>query len=453
MKTRSMFSWVITLWTLLLSCSPKAIPPTVSNPVATKAIEASIAEKPKQNPLDSTFTSMEATFQDYTGFVLYDPEEQKTIYSFNGDRYFTPGSNTKIFTFYTCLNLLRDSVPALRYMQVKDSLIFWGTGDPTLLYKNVLPSDKVYNFLKRSKKKLYFSNSNFNTSHFGEGWAWDDYNDYYSTERSPLPIYGNIFWMEINGGKSVLKPKFFKKFGTTGPKKYRPKIERKIENNEFTFYPGRKADTLDIPFHVDAELIANLLADTLNRSVKWINRPMPTNAQVLYSVTPDSLYKVMMQESDNFIAEQLLLVCAGIVSDTLQPEIAIDYALKNFMMDFPDKPLWVDGSGLSRYNLFTPRTIAQLWDKIYKLAPRERLFPLLATGGVSGTIKNWYRGEQPFIFGKTGTLSNNHCLSGFLVAKSGKVLIFSFMNNNYVATTTAIRTEMQLILKDIYEKY
>jgi D-alanyl-D-alanine carboxypeptidase/D-alanyl-D-alanine-endopeptidase (penicillin-binding protein 4) len=141
------------------------------------------------------------------------------------------------------------------------------------------------------------------------------------------------------------------------------------------------------------------------------------------------------------------------VSDTLQPEIAIDYAINNFMSDLSDKPVWVDGSGLSRYNLFTPRSIVQLWEKIYNLVPSEKLLPLLATGGKNGTIKNWYKADSPFIFGKTGTLSNNHCLSGFLIARSGRLLIFSFMNNNYVAKTSAVREEMQKILKTIYDTY
>jgi D-alanyl-D-alanine carboxypeptidase/D-alanyl-D-alanine-endopeptidase (penicillin-binding protein 4) len=161
----------------------------------------------------------------------------------------------------------------------------------------------------------------------------------------------------------------------------------------------------------------------------------------------------MMQQSDNFIAEQLLLACSGVLSDTLKPEIAIQYSKNNLLVDLPDEPIWVDGSGLSRYNLFTPRSIVQLWTKIYDIVPRERLFPLLATGGKYGTIRNWYKADKPYIFGKTGSLSNVHCLSGYLVTKSGKTLIFSFMSNNFVASTNKLRTNMQDILKMIYERY
>ena len=160
-----------------------------------------------------------------------------------------------------------------------------------------------------------------------------------------------------------------------------------------------------------------------------------------------------MVDSDNFIAEQLLLQCAAVVSDTLKTEIAIRYATKNLLNDLPDKVQWVDGSGLSRFNLFTPRSIVKLWDKIYSTVPRERLFKLLAVGGKSGTIKNWYKAEPPYIYAKTGTLSNNHCLSGFLITKSGKTLIFSMMSNNFVSSSIELRREMEKILKMVYEKY
>lgn len=95
----------------------------------------------------------------------------------------------------------------------------------------------------------------------------------------------------------------------------------------------------------------------------------------------------------------------------------------------------------------------QLLLKIQKEIPQERLFNLLATGGKSGTLKTSYVAPQPYIFAKTGTLRNNHSLSGYLKAKSGKILIFSFMNSNYTVPTPEIKTQMELILRDFYEKH
>jgi D-alanyl-D-alanine carboxypeptidase/D-alanyl-D-alanine-endopeptidase (penicillin-binding protein 4) len=153
------------------------------------------------------------------------------------------------------------------------------------------------------------------------------------------------------------------------------------------------------------------------------------------------------------IAEQLLLACAAKVSDTLNTDIAIKYSLENFLSDLPDDIRWVDGSGLSRYNLFTPRSIVKLWEKIYEEVPQVRLFKLLAVGGQPGTLSNLYQGSQPFVFGKTGSLSNNHCLSGYLITKKGKIYIFSFMNSNFVASSKEIRTMIQNLLINLHNKY
>src|SRR5687767_9059406 len=105
--------------------------------------------------LNKFFRETENRFQDHTGFVLYDVEKRETVYDFNGSRYFTPASNTKIFTFFAGLKILGDSVPALEYVQRNDSLIFWGTGDPSFLYKEVFHDSTVYDFLKRSEVDLY----------------------------------------------------------------------------------------------------------------------------------------------------------------------------------------------------------------------------------------------------------------------------------------------------------
>jgi D-alanyl-D-alanine carboxypeptidase/D-alanyl-D-alanine-endopeptidase (penicillin-binding protein 4) len=81
------------------------------------------------------------------------------------------------------------------------------------------------------------------------------------------------------------------------------------------------------------------------------------------------------------------------------------------------------------------------------MMPQERLFSLLPAGGVSGTISDSYKGQgKPFVFAKTGSLSNNHCLSGYVVTNKGKVLIFSFMNNHFVEGSAVVKKEMNKIL-------
>jgi len=398
----------------------------------------------------------EQALQDHVGFYLVDLASKKILIDYNGAKYFTPASNTKIFTFYTSLRLLGDSVAALKYFRSGDSLIFQGLGDPSFLYKNVFDNERVYHFLKDHPSKLFFSSKNFKTENLGTGWAWDDYNYDYSAERSSFPVYGNLISIKHATDSSfIFQPfRFSSDFHLSSEIHAEEEIVRGIDSNELVYFNGKKkSNSLTIPFRTSSDLLTDLLSDTLHRSVEEINKPFPQSASVLKSIPIDSLFKVMMQDSDNFIAEQLLLQCAAIVSDTLKPEIAIRYSMKNFIADLPDAPQWVDGSGLSRFNLFTPRSIVELWGKIYTTVPQDRLFKLLAVGGESGTLKNWYKAETPYIFGKTGSLSNNHSLSGFLLTKKRKVFIFCFMNNNFTVSSTEVRNQMEKILKQVRDKF
>jgi D-alanyl-D-alanine carboxypeptidase/D-alanyl-D-alanine-endopeptidase (penicillin-binding protein 4) len=406
--------------------------------------------------LNKKFKSLEEKFQDHTGFMLYDLEEKREVYSFQSNHYFTPASNTKIFTLYTGLMVLGDSIPALCYSEQGDSLIFTGTGDPSFLYPYAYDSRRAFDFLAKQQRPLFFIEKNFSTSPLGPGWAWDDYPYAFSSERSAFPIYGNVMRVSHHEQSLEIVPTLFTYQVSVGDTIEKSKVIRDIGSNKITLYPGGNSsaiDTFKIPFKTSAQLTAELLSDTLKKKVTKLEIPFRSASKRVYSVPSDSLYKVMMQESDNFIAEQLLLVCAGVLSDSLKPEIAIKYMKKDHLNDLPDKPIWVDGSGLSRYNLFTPRSIVRLWEKIYQEVPKERLFSLLAIGGKTGTVKNAYKNGTPYIYGKTGTLSNNHCLSGYLITKKGKTLIFSFMNNNHPASSSTIRKEMERILRSVYENY
>ena len=390
----------------------------------------------------------------HTGFALYDISEKKMLLQHNAERYFIPASNTKLFTFYASLKTLGDSIPAFHYQISGDSLILWGTGDPSFLNPD-LPKSKVFDFLKNRPEKFYFSNDNFTGSFFGDGWSWDDYNNYYAAEISAFPIHGNIVKFTGNKENTLnIQPKFFADKTYNWSKSSTFSVQRDMGTNLFSYPAGKQIKSnysQEIPFKTGVEVITALLTDTLKKEVTIINKTLEKSAKTFYSLPSDSLYFRMLQVSDNMIAEHLMLECADVLTGELNTTLGIEKAKEKFMADLPDAPRWVDGSGLSRFNLFTPRTMIALLGKIHEIIPEERLFKLLPAAGKSGTLRSLVTTDKPYIFAKSGSLSNNYCLSGFIVTKKGKVLIFSMMNNNFLKSTSEIRKEVGSILTEIYE--
>lgn len=393
--------------------------------------------------------------KNFTGFMLYEPGKEKTLYAYNSNKYFTPASNTKVFTLYAALQILGDSVPGLRYTLTGDSLIFTGTGDPSFL-NPALPQSNVYNFLRGTDKKLFYVKSADSLKALGPGWAWDDYNDDYSAEKSNFPIYGNIARFNTSQEQTQISvvPTLFSDSVVQIERDQLTAslVQRNVNNNTFTFNSGgeRKKTKKEVPFKWSPALAVALLRDTLHRPVELLETYHKYPNHTLYSIPADSLYKKMMQSSDNFIAEQILLLISSELNGTLSSDSVIKCLSELYLQELPDAPVWVDGSGLSRYNLFTPRSIVYIWNKLYQEVPQERLFSLLATGGQSGSIQDQFRSAEPYVFAKTGSLSNNYSLSGYLKAKSGKILIFSFMLNNHVNNLVNLKQEIEKTLWKIH---
>ena len=431
---------------LLLGCST-AQPATVTaaaEPYGPAEIKRQVAES-------------EVLKQSFVGFALYDPELGEMVVEHNADKYFVPASVTKLFTFYAADKMLGDSIPALKYVVRGDSLLFWGTGDPTFTHMD-LQNTIAYDFLKNRPEKLYYIDAPFASTPFALNWGWDDYNYYYQPERSIFPVHGNVvkFARSDTSAFTVTPPSFklFLKRDTTGDLKGDAFV-RDWRTNNLTMYPKRATAefSVEVPFITSPELTVQLLADTLKRPVEWLRQPVPEGGQTLYGLPVDTVYKRMLQVSDNLLAEQLLVLASGTISDTLSVERAIDYARENYLSDLPDTAVWVDGSGLSTKNMFTPRSIIFLLQKLLQERPKERLLPLLAAGGQPGTFENIYRAEVPFVFGKSGSLSHVHNQSGYILTRSGRILLYSFMNNNYAVPTSAIRNEMVRIMTEVHEKF
>lgn len=415
-------------------------------------------ERRLSSSLDQNFKQSKILNGHHVGFVLFDPVERKTVFEKDADKYFVPASNVKLLTFFTTLKMLGDSVPSLRYIERNDSLIFWGTGDPSFLQSR-MKEGHAFDFLKATNRKLFFAPGRYIGPPYGQGWSWDDYNDYYQAEINELPVMDNLIHVKAENGKLQIRPGAFQDcFVIDSVARVKPfDVRRNVTENVFSYPLMSIPDgfSQEIPYKLSVATTLTLLSDTLHKPVGLVRMNMPEDAKTCYNIRTDSLLKEMLQPSDNFIAEQLLLVCSNQLGSDLSTEKAIKQMLKTHLSGLPDSVAWVDGSGLSRMNLLTPRDITTVLDLIYKeINDERRLFSLLPAGGKSGTLKNAYpKTENPYVFGKTGTLSNIHNQSGYMLTKKGKLYIYSFMNNNFVHQTTTIRNEIGRIIREVHEKF
>ncbi|MDC6365129.1 MULTISPECIES: D-alanyl-D-alanine carboxypeptidase [Flavobacteriaceae] len=381
------------------------------------------------------------------GLMVMDAKTQKIVYKNNSSLYFTPASNVKIATFYSGLKLLPKNIPSLKYLVANDTLFVESTGDPTWLHPYFQDSTSIKWLKKHNNICLYLKNSE--ETRYGPGWAWEDYDTYFSPEKGTLPLYGNVVTISTGDSLSVI-PRFFQdsiSFIDDAPKR------REEFNNRFYINPSEK-DTVEVPFITSPQLTKQLLESVLGKKISTAHYLPEGEKKVLHGIETDSIYKQMLFESDNFLAEQLMITASSTISDTLSVHRAIAYMLENDLSNLEQQPRWVDGSGLSRYNLFTPQSFVQILRKIYTETPHERLFYLFPIWDASGTVEKWQDSTtEPFIFAKSGSLGNNYNLSGYVKTKSGKLLIFSFMNNHFKIPTSQIRSEIYIVLKKLYEDY
>ena len=379
-----------------------------------------------------------------SGFELYDLDSQIVVYERNAEQRFIPASTTKLLTLFSSLIILNDSTQTLRYTTEGDTIHIWGSGEPSWKYKELYQPDFA-RFLS-PYQTVIFSDANLDALAFGYGWQWDDYYYNYSAERSSLPIYGNLLQVKKSGNRPIVYPPRFQSAVYTTNRSIR-ELERDFHSNRFFYNPNNfRASEEFIPYITSPELFTELASEATGKNWIYQADSLPAIHQEWRGAPLAPILKEMMLESDNFLAEQLMLMVSDRLFQRLDTERAIEYMLKTYLFDLPDKPQWVDGSGLSRHNLMTPRSMVALFEKIYRMMPDQELYDILPTGGVSGTIKNSYQAQTPYIFAKTGTMSNNHSLVGLVKTKSGKLYCFAFMNSNYPYKASEVRREMEKVM-------
>lgn len=384
----------------------------------------------------------------FFGFQLYDLEEQEIIAQQNNHRFFTPASNTKLFTLYTSLHYLQDSLAFMQVYSTDGKQIYQPMGDPSFQHPDLETDQRISQFFEQQPgDTIHLSLQHFKDQRFGSGWAWDDYDGYYQTEKSAFPIQSNLFI--FNEGHSTTH---WMPIVVIDEEEGSRTARREEWENHYFLDPQLKDKR--IPFHINENLYKAFFMHH-GKEVSFQNEILPTTEPdyTVYSSPADSAYKVLMQNSDNHIAEQLLLQASQLQLGEMHTQRMIQKAKEELFQPVADEMNWVDGSGLSRYNMMTPNAVNWVVNQLVEEKGIEWITTVFPGGGTSGTIRNYYSYEPPRVFAKTGTLRNNHCLSGIVQAKSGKWYSFSMMNNHFPGSSSVAKTEMENILKIIIETY
>ena len=394
----------------------------------------------------------------HIGISIYEPATDKYWFNYDATKYFVPASNVKLFTLYAGLKYMGDSLPGLKYQQKNNELHIYPTGDPTFLHPD-FKQQSVFNFLK-NKSNIFYHSKNY-TNALGKGWAWDDYLDYYMVQRSEFPIYGNLIQVNVDSNIITTIPKNINLNVSNSIQQNQHSLSRKWDNNNLTFYTSLlpKKNNYQVPLFVYLPEIINFLGDTIKQKINFIGgnefeiiKKNDSRLTTIYSQPTDSLFKPMLHNSDNFFAEQTLLMASDTRLGYMNEAALIDTLLDNDFKDIPQKPRWVDGSGLSRYNLFSPESLVYILNKLQKEFGIKRLKTILPTGG-EGTFKNYYQKDSGYIFAKTGSLSNHTAISGYLYSQKGKLLIFSVIVNQFQGSTAQVRHAVESFLEGIRAKY
>jgi len=275
-------------------------------------------------------------------------------------------------------------------------------------------------------------------SKYGPAWAWDDFKYYFQAERSEMPIYGNVIQVvKLSDDSIEVTPDIFK---MTTNLKQEEKLSRDHQENNFFINPSlvKVGDTIYYPFITSRKNTMNLLEGFFKTSVSF-NEDNLKNYKIWNSNIKDDIYSAILKDSDNLISESL----AANISLRSNDTISVDKGLKIILNSLDDnKTQLYDGSGLSRYNLIKPSSLIIALEKIYQYYGLERIKKIFPNNYIINETED-------FVWGKTGTLKNNHNYSGYIITNKGRQYVFSIMINHFTDDIDIIKEAISDFLKYI----
>jgi D-alanyl-D-alanine carboxypeptidase/D-alanyl-D-alanine-endopeptidase (penicillin-binding protein 4) len=379
----------------------------------------------------------------HVGIAVYNDTKGQWLSKYQSDHYFTPASNIKILATYLGLQFLGDSLPGWKMAENADTLFLMPLGDPSFMHPEFSYQPVVDRIKNTNKQVVVIGNHQDQFEVFGSGWSWADYAEDYQPERSRMPIYGNVVhFYQSNKKLEAIKPfYFFKDLVDLDKAEEKNWSRNRLGNHFFATNETNKSKYFQVPFsQEDVPMVKalELLSDTLGKKISFQKNSTLTSIpfKTIKTVSTDSLLKIMMLRSDNFYADQIVLMASAQLFGKMDDAALIDSVKKLFFADLPQKMRWVDGSGLSRYNLNTPENYIAILKQMQAKFGETRVKNIFEKGG-EGTIAAYYKNFPGTIYAKTGTLGGQVALSGFIYTPKQQKLYFSVLVANHMSPSSA----------------
>lgn len=389
------------------------------------------------------------------GIKIRNLKTNKIVYEQNADRYYTFASSIKMITIFSLLKYFGSDYVFTSKIWKKDQDYYLDVNDPDFSTADL---EFLINKLKmiglnKLEGNFYIVDRKFSLSPLGEGSMIEDSNYCYGAPITKVHINKNCLRLNAAAALNLKKPisltikeltpyKIINKAYTISNKDH-PKIKMRIENDKLII-----SGTLNKP---DNKIVIGAVINNSLDHVKRMLESVLNNSDVIIkkhillttSLPKDS--KVLASTAKTFteLGSKALKISDNFITDYLMAEFGTHYAkeewkdcgnllkqliLQQFNIDFSNSII-VDGSGLSRYNIFSVKQFDEFLAKIYNNADFDKLVLMLARPNEKGTLEKRFKNIK--IFAKTGTLAGVSSLVGYMFDKNNVPYSFVIVTNNY----------------------
>ena len=437
------------------------------------AMLSSCDKQASKNDLESTLQNTLINFpgNPSVGIIIENMSDDTIVFEKNPHRTFEPASTTKTLTATAALHYLGGDFNFSTQLGVAGSIdnngelngnaeLFF-SGDPSLTNTdlNHLLASLVKNNVQTIQGNFVIDSDRFLPYKRAPGVMSDDSNMCYAAPSDAIIVNRNCFSFvlspsqSINGSATVSQAKNIDfvtlKHDVISPlvdEKHCPldlTVDSKNQYNLAGCIPfNHEPYQFDVAIHNPREYLRAYLTLWLKMHNIKLNGDIifsdaDKSSTVLAKHQSKPLYKLirhMLKESDNLYANSLFKTLGAYYLDGdasfENGAKAVSDILKNLGIN-TDQLNLVEGSGLSRYNRFSPELLSQILQYNYHNGKEGGYFyEGLSIAGKDGTLKHFVVNDDKVDFrGKTGGMYAVRTLAGYLNDKKGTPLSVVIMIN------------------------